>query len=45
MYYTTIKEIEERAIRLKLSVIEAYKKNKNVVIVLSNGIRIRVKDF
>ena len=45
MYYRTIKEIEEIAVRIKKPIENVRRENKYVVITLSNGIRIRIKDF
>ena len=45
MYYITIKEIEEIALRIKKTIEDVRRENKHVVVTLSNGVRVRIKDF
>ena len=45
MYYRTIKEIEEIAVRIRKPIENVHRENKHIVIILSNGIRVRIKDF
>lgn len=47
MYYVTVREIEEIVTRFKEKtwVENVWRENKSVVILLSNGTRVRIKDF
>lgn len=44
-YYFTIKEIEKIAERTNRKIIEVRQENKQIVIVIDNGIKIKIKNY
>lgn len=44
-YYWTMKEIEQMIVANKLEIVRVWNENNNIVVEISNGIRLKIRNY